>query len=526
MPAPSSVVLNDLSFHWPDGGVVLSHITGVFARGRTGLVGANGAGKSTLLRLIAGDLRPTSGSIVTSGAVDYLRQDVTRGTRTVADLLGFTEQRSALRAVEAGSTDHEHFDIIGDAWDIEERAAASLAGLGLPTDLDRTVGTLSGGEAVLTAITGVQLRGAEIAMLDEPTNNLDIHSRRRLYDVIRGWRGTLIVVSHDLELLDLLDATAELRTGEMSMFPGPHSDYRAWVDTQQEAAMQSLRGAEQVLKRQKRERIKAEERIAHSERQGRKDRENRKFVAAAINDRRNSAEKSQGSRRTAADAKVEAASQAVAAAQLAVRDDDTIRVYLPDPNVPRGRRIAELTGADGRGFVIQGPERVAIVGANGVGKTTLLEALLPRVAVRFGYLPQRIILHDNATVLELVRESAPNVPPPELRNRLARLLIRGAMVDRPVGTLSGGERFRVALAQLLLADPPPQLLVLDEPTNDLDVGSIDQLVTALCAYRGALLVVSHDVRFLQRIGLDRVVKLDGDGGLREATPWALGPGDG
>jgi ATPase subunit of ABC transporter with duplicated ATPase domains len=151
---------------------------------------------------------------------------------------------------------------------------------------------------------------------------------------------------------------------------------------------------------------------------------------------------------------------------------------------------------------------VAILGANGVGKTTLLEALLPTVPVRVGYLPQRLLMDDCSTVLELMRTGAPHVPPAELRNRLARLLIRGDMVTRPVGSLSGGERSRVALAQLLLADPPPELIVLDEPTNDLDLGSVEQLVDAVAAYRGAVLVVSHDRAFLEQLQLDVTLRLD------------------
>jgi ATPase subunit of ABC transporter with duplicated ATPase domains len=509
-------VLTDVSFDWPDGAPALSHVTASFGTARTGLVGANGAGKSTLLRLIAGELAPTAGQIVTSGAVDHLRQGVTRGGHTVSDLLGITAIRQALRAVEDGSADPVHFDTIADGWDVEERARAELAALGLPDDLDRTVTRLSGGEAMLAAIAGIRVRRADIALLDEPTNNLDLDARERLYEVVRAWRGTLIVVSHDLELLDLLDATAELRDGGLQTFGGPYREYRDWLDTQQLAAQQTLRTAEQVLKRERRERIKAEERIAHSERQGRIDRANRRYVPAAINDRRNSAEKSQGARRGIADAKVEAARQAVQAAERVVRDDDAIRVDLPDPRVPRGRRIAELRGA-GRssGYAIRGPERVGLIGPNGAGKTTLVQALLRAVPVRAGYLPQRIVLDDDATVLDLVRRGAPEVPLPTLRNRLARLLIRGAMVDRPVRSLSGGERFRVAFASLVLADPPPDLLVLDEPTNDLDIPSVDQLVQALAGFRGALLVVSHHRRFLGRLDLDVVLHLGPDGTLTQ-----------
>ena len=120
-------------------------------------------------------------------------------------------------------------------------------------------------------------------------------------------------------------------------------------------------------------------------------------------------------------------------------------------------------------------------------------------------------LDEDASVLENVRAAAPDLPTAEMRNRLARFLLRGAAVDRPVSTLSGGERFRVALARLLLADPPPQLLVLDEPTNNLDIDTVDQLVGALSSYRGAVLVVSHDDAFLARLGVDLTLELTPEG---------------
>jgi len=509
----SSVVFNDLTFTWPDGSTVLTNLTGAFGRKSTGLIGANGAGKSTLLKLISGKLNPTSGSVSTRGLVDYLPQDVTTTSATVAELLGIDHIREALRAVEAGSVDQADFDRIGDNWDIESRAVAALAALRLPSDLDRTVSELSGGEAMLTAITGVRLRGADIALLDEPTNNLDRSARERLYDLVRTWPGTLIVVSHDLELLDLLEETAELRAGSLTIFGGNYTDYRDWLTVQQAAAEQSLRSAENVLKREKQERIKAEERIAHSQRQGRKDRENRKYVGMIVDKRRNAAEKTQGAKRSAADARVQAAQAAVDASELLIREDDVVQFDLVDPKLPTAKHIATLPSSDGRNYDVRGPERLGIVGANGVGKTRLIERVLPDVKVACAYLPQQIEFDANLTVLEAVRQSDLGISPAELRNRLARLLIRGDMVDRHVQTLSGGERLRVALASVLVTDVPPGLLILDEPTNNLDVPSIEQLVAALGAYRGALLVVSHDVRFLRQLDLSGVVCLESDGRL-------------
>jgi len=175
MSAPA-IVCSDLSFSWPDGDVVLAGLDVAFGTGRIGLIGANGSGKSTLLRLIAGELRPTSGTVRTVGPVGYLPQTIALdAARTVAELLGVAPGRRALRAVEAG--DASAIPAVGEAWDIEERATAALARFGLPTDLDRPADTLSGGEAVLTGLAELLVRRLPVTLLDEPTNNLDWPAR-------------------------------------------------------------------------------------------------------------------------------------------------------------------------------------------------------------------------------------------------------------------------------------------------------------------------------------------------------------
>ena len=529
---PTSIVLNAVTHRWPDGDVALRDVTGSFGTGRTGLVGANGAGKSTLLRLIAGELAPSSGTITTTADVGYLPQTLTlKRESTIADLLGIGEKVRALEAIVAGDVDAANFEILGDDWDIETRADDALRDIRFSSaDLHRPVTAISGGEAMLVAISGLRLRRTPITLLDEPTNSLDRDSRRRLARLVRAWPGTLVVVSHDLELLEQMDETAELHGGGLTVFGGPYSAWREQLDAQQAAAAQAARSAEQTVKKEKRQRIEAETTLARRARTGTKSYDNKQGSKILMNQRASDAQVSAGKLRVGLDDRVDQARSALDAAESRLRDEEHIHLELPDPDVPRGRAIAELRGTN-RTVHIQGPERVALIGPNGIGKSSLLERLITGLdpepgrasgsllTDRVGYLNQRLDnLDDRSSALENVRRVAPEVADGEIRNRLARLLLRGDSVNRPVSSLSGGERFRVSLALLLFADPPAQLLILDEPTNNLDIQSVEQLVEALTDYRGALIVVSHDDAFLRRLEPSAVVALDADGGLHESDP--------
>ena len=526
MPA-FSVSLSSLSFVWPDGTIALRDITAAFGPGRTGLIGRNGSGKSTLLRLIAGELAPSAGAVTATARVDVLPQALSLGVdATVAELLGIAEVVAAVRAVLAGGTSDALYERIGDEWDIEERAIAALAEAGIEGAelLDRRVGTLSGGEAVLTALTGLRLRAAPIVLLDEPTNNLDREARAALYEMLRRWRGTLIVVSHDRTLLDAMDATAELREHTLAVFGGPFSQWEEHTRREQAAAQRDVAAAAAVLRREKRQRIETVDRAARRASVGRAAAAKANLPRIIANGMRDAAASTAGRLSREAHGSEANARAALDAAERRLRDDDELHLDLPDPDVPAGRRIAQLQLGDGTWHVLQGPERVALTGRNGVGKTRLLDSLLRGCSEAHalfvpdvGVLPQRLDgLDDARSVLENVRARAASVPLPELRNRLARFLIVGDAVHRPVATLSGGERLRVALACIMLAEPAPQLLVLDEPSNNLDIASTRHLVEALRAFRGAMLIVSHDEGFLDDVGVSTRLELD-DGGLRIAA---------
>jgi ATPase subunit of ABC transporter with duplicated ATPase domains len=519
----SVVTLTDTGLTWPDGGTALAGVTGSFGAGRTGLVGVNGAGKSTLLRLIAGELTATTGCITTVGEVAYLPQLLTLDIgASIADLLGVAGQLAALRAIESGAADEAHFEVIGDDWDIESRADAVLRPIGLgSSDLDRRAGELSGGEAMLVALTGLRLKAAPITLLDEPTNNLDRTARERFAQLVGAWPGALIVASHDTALLEQMDSIAELHDGRLATFSGPYSAWRAHLDVEQAAARSVARAAEQVVKVEKRQRLEAETKLARRSSAARTSYQNKRAAKIVMNQNASNAQVSAGRLRGHLDARVRDAQAGSDAASARVRHEEHIRVDLPDPDVPSGRRLAELPGSGGP-IIVQGPERIALDGANGVGKTSLLEALRTGAGGRLltdrvGYLPQRLDhLDDTVSAFDAV-SAISGSEPRAVRAQLARFLLDADCVARPIGSLSGGERFRVALAQLLLADPPPQLLLLDEPTNNLDLASVGQLVEALSSYRGAFIVVSHDDDFLARLGLTRTLTMPRSGELVDAS---------
>ncbi|MET8167948.1 ABC-F family ATP-binding cassette domain-containing protein [Streptomyces sp. NPDC005329] len=529
-----SITCTSLAFSWPDGTPVFDGLDVAFGPGRTGLVGANGSGKSTLLKLIAGELSPADGTVRLAGEVGHLPQNVTLDTALKVDAaLGIAAQRAALHAIEAGDASERHFETVGDDWDVEERALATLGELGLGhISLDRTIGEVSGGESVLLRLAALLLRRPDVLLLDEPTNNLDLYARRRLYAAVTSWPGVLVVVSHDRELLDLVDQIADLRSGEVTWYGGNFSAYEEALATEQEAAERMVRVAEADLKKQKRELVDAQVTLARRRRYGQKMSDQKREPKIVMGARKRAAQESAGKYRIMHEEKLAKAKERLDDAVEAVRDDDEIRVELPYTAVPPGRevlllqdlRLAYGARVDG-GFDLRGPERVALVGRNGAGKTTLLRTIAGELAPEAGeahahvplrFLPQRLDLLDGElTVAENVARFAPGATNNRVRARLARFLFRGARADQKAATLSGGERFRASLAALMLAEPAPQLLMLDEPTNNLDMASVRQLITALESYEGALIVASHDLPFLESIGITRWLLLDGE--LRETT---------
>ncbi|MCE1179761.1 MAG: ATP-binding cassette domain-containing protein [Micrococcales bacterium] len=511
-----SVVLDDLSFAWPNGRPVLDRVSGTFGVGRTGLIGRNGTGKTTLLRLIAGELRPTGGRVAVVGHAAYLPQHRDRRPdTTLGDKLGLTPVQAALTRVEQGSVDQRDYDLLEGSWDLAERLVARLDALGLRlgTDWDRPSTTLSGGEWAAVRLLSLIESRPDILLLDEPTNDLDAQARSRLRELLSSWSGPLVVVSHDRGLLEEMEAIAELRGHELRTVGGPFSHYEAVVAAEQEAAERQVRVAEESLRRERRQQQEAQTRLARRERYAANDYANKRRPKIVMNLRAMQAEVSAGKLRDITAARVDEARDALDTAQRRARRDDDVRIELPGTTVPASRVVAEIDTPTGE-LVIQGPERIALVGPNGSGKTSLLDVITgvravegyaASVRVPTGYLDQHLaVLEPGRSALETVRRHCPDRPVEQVRAQMARLLLRGEEVHQDVAELSGGQRFRVALAAVLLADPAPQLLLLDEPTNSLDIATSTQLADALEDYAGALVVASHDEWLLERLGATRL----------------------
>ena len=528
------VVAERLAYSLADGRTLFSDLTLGFGRERTGLVGANGTGKSTLVRLLAGELRPSAGTVVRAGSVGWLPQEFrVRADQPLAGVLGIAERLARVDRVLAGDASPEELDLVGGDWELRARAEAVLARLGLShLALERPLPTVSGGEATRVALAGVLLAEPDFLLLDEPTNNLDAAGREALYGFVEGWTGGLLAVSHDRGLLRRMDRIVELTPAGGRVYGGGYDLYRAQRAAEADAAARELSSAEAALRSARREAQQMRERQARRDSRGRQVAAKGGIPRIMLGMMKERSEGT-GARVRETGARLVADGRArLDAARERVDEHARLALDLPSAAVPAGKGVVELDAVrythpgaaapvlDGFSLRIVGPERVALVGANGSGKTTLLRLVTGELrpeagTVRLGLPAEEIAffdqharrLRDESSVLENYRAANPGVDETAARHALARFLFEGDAVHQPAGSLSGGQRLRAALACALNGWHPPRLLLLDEPTNHLDLNNLEALEEVLRGYDGALLVVSHDAAFLEAIGTERRVEL-------------------
>ncbi|MFI0422648.1 ABC-F family ATP-binding cassette domain-containing protein [Spongiactinospora sp. 9N601] len=485
---------------------------------KIGLVGRNGAGKTTLTKVLAGEALPAAGTVSSTGSVGYLPQDPRTGDLEmlardrVLSARGLDEVLRDLRAAELGMADddprvrdravraygrlEDRLHVLG-GYAAEAEAASIASSLGLPDRvLGQPLGTLSGGQRRRVELARILFSGAETLLLDEPTNHLDADSIGWLRDFLRSHQGGLIIISHDV---GLLEATVNRVL---------HLDAnRCVIDIYNVGWKAYLAQRETDERRRKRERANAE-----------------KQASALL---------SQADRMRAKATKAKAAQDMERRARRLLagvaeerQADKVAKLRFPTP-LPCGRTPLSAIGlsksygslevfTDVDAAVDRGT-RVVVLGLNGAGKTTLLRMLgglekpdtgevRPGHGLKLGYYAQEHeTLDAGRSVLENMRSAGPDVPDVELRKTLGSFLFSGDDVDKPAGVLSGGEKTRLALATLVLSGA--NVLLLDEPTNNLDPNSRDQVLSALRSYSGAIVLVTHDEGAVEALQPDRVILL-------------------
>ena len=502
---PYSLVAEGVSFVLPDGRPLLESVDLSLPRGFTALVGPNGSGKSTLLSLLSGRARPSRGRVVRNGAVALLPQEAAPDRGGIArDLL---EPRDT------------------PPWRIEHvLAEVGLDGL----DLRRPAATLSGGETTRLRLASLLLGEPETLLLDEPTNHLDEEARRAVHDLVRSFRGAVLVATHDRALLARAARIAELRGGRLRSFGGGWEGFLEARRAERESAERAVRFAVQELDAVRRAARAATDRQAHRTARGRRDAARGgipKIVAGAM---KRSAQVSAGRLKGVHEERVEAARLALEKARAAAPDAPSVAVDLEATRVPPRKRLVDAEGINVRlpggwlwasplSFAVVGPERVRLRGANGAGKSTLFALLAGRApdsgtlrigAARVALLDQdAAVLGVEGTLAETLRRLAPARPEHERRLLLGRFGFVQEAAEKPVAALSGGERIRAGLAALLAAGQAPELLLLDEPSNHLDLPGLEAVADALRAYRGALILVTHDEEFARDVEVEREMAL-------------------
>jgi ATPase subunit of ABC transporter with duplicated ATPase domains len=500
----------------------------VMSRDKVGLVGRNGAGKTSLFRVLGGEAEPAAGRVVRTGAFGYLPQDpriagVLDGRTAVSHILSgrgidaemerieklriAMEERPDERNVARYTRAEEMFRTNGGyAADSEARAIA--AGLGLDaTRVDAAIGVLSGGERRRVELARILFAGSDVLCLDEPTNHLDIDAKEWLMGFLRAYRGALLVISHDLVLLDEaitrvlhLDRPREDAVGSIVEYKGTYSQYLAAraADEERQATLAI---------RQAKERARMQRFV---------DRFGAKATKASL---AHSMEK----RIARLDAeRVEAP-----------KGDKVLRVRFPPPPAP-GRTVVTATGLaksysgppvfEDVAFDLGRGERLLVLGLNGAGKTSLLrilagETVPDRGVVAFGhhvtvgyYAQEHDNLRTDETLLENIRREVPTgvqLTETELRGLLGMFGLSGEKVFQEAGTLSGGEKTKLALAMLMVGRN--NVLLLDEPTNNLDPGSRKSVTDALREWPGAIILVSHDTEFVEQLAPTKVLVMpDGE----------------
>lgn len=526
--------LHDITYTHPDKELLFSNIHLVInAQEKTALIGNNGSGKSTLLKIIAGELIPSSGQLKTGAIPYYVPQVFGQFDQlTVAEALRVDSKIYALKEILAGNATEEHFNKLDDDWTIEERCQQALDDWELNNlKLDQKLGTLSGGQKTKIFLAGIGIHQRDFVLLDEPSNHLDVKARNLLYDFIQSTSATLLVVSHDRKLLNLVDKTFELNKGGIAVYGGNYDFYLEQKEVELQALNQDLKSKEKALRQAKEKEREAIERQNKLDSRGKKKQEKAGVARIMMNTMRNNAENSTAKLKGVHTEKINGIQQEFHDLKSQLPEIDKMKFGFEGSNLHKGKLLFSATGLNFKydkeliwredlNIELRSGERVLLKGSNGSGKTTLIKVILGKLVPNRGTLRQQqnkaiYIDQDYSLISEQLKvyEQAQlfnnsGLEEHEVKIRLNRFLFGKESWDKQCGSLSGGERMRLVLCCLTINNQSPDMIILDEPTNNLDLQNIDILISAIRKYEGTLIVVSHDEYFVQQINLERIIVLE------------------
>lgn len=528
------LTIQNLSYTHPDKTLLFRNINlTINPNEKIALIGNNGSGKTTLLKIIAGELQSSDGILKTDAQPYYIPQIFGQYDHlTIAEALRIDQKLKALHEILSGNVSEKNYDLLTDDWTIEERCWAALNEWQLNgLDLSQKIATLSGGQKTKIFLAGISIHQPELVLLDEPSNHLDISGRHRLYDFIENTKYSLIVVSHDRKLLNHLNIVCELSKNGIAVYGGNYDFYKEQKQIKLDALSQDIQSKEKALKKARKKERETIERRQKLDTRAKKNLANAGLPKIVANTWRNSAEKSTAKIEGAHAEKTGNISQELQELRSSLPETDTMKFGFDHSALHQGKIL--FTASDINfsyenekyiwpkplSFRITSGERIAIKGPNGSGKTTLINIILGTFTPQRGiatvtesrsvYIDQDYSLINNKLTIQEQAEqfNTSALHEHEVKIRLNRFLFTKEDWDKPCFTLSGGERMRLMLCCLSIADQSPDIIVLDEPTNNLDISNIKILTKAINDYQGTLLVISHDETFLEDVNIRRTIEL-------------------
>lgn len=527
------LMLQNISHHHPDKDLLFSNINlAVNENDKIALIGNNGIGKSTLLKLISKEIKPTGGSLNISAAPYYVPQMMEQFNHlTIAQTLKIDSKLNALKEILSGNATAENFIALNDDWNIEDRCEKAMEYWQLKgLDFTLKMSALSGGQKTKVFMAGIIIHQPELILLDEPSNHLDSAGRQLLCDFIEAEKRTFIVVSHDRKLLNMLHKMCELRKDGIHVYGGNYEFYEAQKQIEKNALASDIKHTEKTLRKAKdkaRENLEKQQKL---DSRGKGKQEKAGVARIMMNTLRNKAENSTSKLKNTHEEKLNELAEELQGLRASSPPIDKMKLNIYNSVLPKGKilcRASEINFAYKKdmlwkhnlSFEITSGERIALKGNNGSGKTTLINIILEKLKPAMGsiyfnlkktfHLDQEYsIINNNLSVFEQAKIFAANaLQEHEIKIRLARFLFDKNMWDKPCSTLSGGEKMRLILCTLTIAPQTPDIIILDEPTNNIDIQNIEILTTAINDYNGAIIVVSHDEKFLDQINITRVIEL-------------------